>query len=131
MVQWFLGQGALEAEAPIYMVVLMISSLLSIGYLMPVVARAYFEHQLKEMQAPLLCVIPPPSQLLAAFSSFPTPLRDLLLPILGEVTDEYPIPTSQTTPTGLGGLHRLAGHPNILGSRWQPYFLLSLTFVLF
>ena len=90
--KWFLGQGALEAEAPIYMVVLMISSLLSIGYLMPVVARAYFrtpaEKDAHLHEAPLLCVIPLCITAVGCvlLFLFPTPLRDLLLPILGEVT---------------------------------------------
>ena len=40
--KWFLGLGALETGQIIYLVTLLISSLLSIGYLMPVVGRAYF-----------------------------------------------------------------------------------------
>ena len=70
--KWYLVLGAVEAEQMVMMVVLMASSLLSIGYLMPVVARGFF----KELpaagnndhghgdnpgggEAPLLCVLPP------------------------------------------------------------------------
>ena len=90
--KWYLGQGALVAEAPIYMVVLMLSSLLSIGYLMPVVARAYFRKPAEKdsdlHEAPLLCVIPLCITALGCFLLFlfPAPLRELLLPILVEVT---------------------------------------------
>jgi multicomponent Na+:H+ antiporter subunit D len=40
--KWFLGLGALDANQMIFMFVLMASSLLSIGYLMPIVGRAFF-----------------------------------------------------------------------------------------
>lgn len=40
--KWFLALGAAEAHVPIFIGVLMLSSLLSIGYLMPIVARAFF-----------------------------------------------------------------------------------------
>ncbi len=40
--KWFLALGAVQAHQPILVAVLMISSLLSIGYLMPIVARAFF-----------------------------------------------------------------------------------------
>jgi len=59
--KWFLGLGSIEAQAPMYVAVLMVSSLLSVGYLMPIVARAYFrplpddDHS---HEAPLLCVVP-------------------------------------------------------------------------
>jgi multicomponent Na+:H+ antiporter subunit D len=72
--KWYLVLGALDAEQVTMMVVLMVSSLLSIGYLMPVVGNAFFrappvaegdedghgqpldEHR---FEAPLLCVLPP------------------------------------------------------------------------
>jgi multicomponent Na+:H+ antiporter subunit D len=75
--KWYLVLGAVEAERPVMMVVLMASSLLSIGYLMPVVGRAFFraapvehadecdhDNELEENgqgihEAPLLCVLPP------------------------------------------------------------------------
>lgn len=72
--KWFLVLGAIEAGHELFVVVLMLSSLTSIGYLMPVVVRAFFfspegEGQASETQpapgffanlreAPLLCVAP-------------------------------------------------------------------------
>ena len=59
--KFFLGLGAVQAEAPIYLGLLMVSSLLSIGYLMPIVGRAYFrplpegDHS---HEAPWMCVVP-------------------------------------------------------------------------
>jgi multicomponent Na+:H+ antiporter subunit D len=67
--KWFLIVGTADAGQRAMMAVLMASSLLSIGYLMPVVGRGFFrpppaddEHNhdtggIKE--APLLCVLPP------------------------------------------------------------------------
>jgi multicomponent Na+:H+ antiporter subunit D len=40
--KWYLALGAAEIEQPIFVFVLMASSLLSIAYLMPVVVRAFF-----------------------------------------------------------------------------------------
>ncbi len=65
--KWYLVLGAAEAGQPVMVAVLMASSLLSIGYLMPVVSRAFFrrpegsEPRSKRRfdQAPLLCVLPP------------------------------------------------------------------------
>jgi len=68
--KWFLALGAVEGHHAIFVAVLMLSSLLSIAYLMPVVGRAFFFaprddgeprkagfwSNLKE--APLLCVAP-------------------------------------------------------------------------
>jgi len=68
--KWYLALGSAEGPLPGFMVVYMLSSLLSIGYLMPIVVRAFFfspdgsdgesaegtARQLKE--APLLCVVP-------------------------------------------------------------------------
>ena len=72
--KWFLAMGAAEAGQPIFIGVLMISSLLSIAYLMPVVARAFFFEARPDAhgdhhghghaeegglhEAPLLCVVP-------------------------------------------------------------------------
>ena len=60
--KWFLGQGALEAGSWVYMSIFMISSLLSIGYLMPIVGRAYFREPSQKdahiHEAPILCVLP-------------------------------------------------------------------------
>jgi len=65
--KWFLMLGAAEAQQWVMMVVLMASSLLSIGYLMPVVVRGFFRpapvddhHGATGIhEAPLLCVLPP------------------------------------------------------------------------
>ena len=71
--KWFLALGAADAHMPIFIGVLMLSSLLSIGYLMPVVARAFFckasDDDAREaseksgfwggvQEAPMLCVVP-------------------------------------------------------------------------
>jgi multicomponent Na+:H+ antiporter subunit D len=68
--KWFLMLGAAEAHQWVMMAVLMGSSLLSIGYLMPVVVRGFFRpapaddhadhHSATGIhEAPLLCVLPP------------------------------------------------------------------------
>jgi multicomponent Na+:H+ antiporter subunit D len=70
--KWYLMLGTIEAGQLALMVVLMASSLLSIGYLMPVVARAFFRpppadghsdpgdgSKLGIHEAPALCVMPP------------------------------------------------------------------------
>jgi multicomponent Na+:H+ antiporter subunit D len=70
--KWFLMVGAADADRWPMMAVLMASSLLSIAYLMPVVARAFFrpppadDHHGRGhdggsgiREAPLLCVLPP------------------------------------------------------------------------
>ncbi|MEC7984991.1 MAG: proton-conducting transporter membrane subunit, partial [Myxococcota bacterium] len=61
--KWYLCLGALEAEHVIYLVAYMVSSLLSIGYLMPIVGRAYFRKPSKNddshvHEAPWMCVLP-------------------------------------------------------------------------
>lgn len=77
--KWYLGLGAARGDNHIFIFVLMLSSLLSIGYLMPVVIRAFFkapdadehghsEHGHSEHghggaatgvhEAPMLCVVP-------------------------------------------------------------------------
>jgi multicomponent Na+:H+ antiporter subunit D len=67
--KWFLIMGAAEAHRWPMIVVLMTSSLLSIGYLMPVVVRGFFRPAPADdhhgnpgggiHEAPLLCVLPP------------------------------------------------------------------------
>lgn len=90
--KWFLGLGALEAGSWMYMSIYMISSLLSIGYLMPIVGRAYFrkpsERDASLHEAPWMCVLPP---VLTAFGClmlfvFPDFLYDLLSLIFEEVS---------------------------------------------
>ena len=61
--KWYLGMGALDADGIAYLITLMISSLLSIGYLMPIVARAYFrkpsEYDVDHAHEPSwMCVLP-------------------------------------------------------------------------
>ncbi len=61
--KWHLVLGAAEGGAGIYVWVLMLSSLLSIAYLMPVVARAFFAKPPANgpghvSEAPILCVVP-------------------------------------------------------------------------
>ncbi|MEM7586821.1 MAG: proton-conducting transporter membrane subunit [Acidobacteriota bacterium] len=71
--KWFLALGAAEAGQQLIVAVLMISSLLSIGYLMPVVGRGFFSSPAEASEPgdahhddghhaahePLLCVLPP------------------------------------------------------------------------
>jgi multicomponent Na+:H+ antiporter subunit D len=68
--KWYLMMGTAETGQLAMMVVLMASSLLSIGYLMPVVGRAFFRPPPDDAwhghnpgggihEAPLLCVLPP------------------------------------------------------------------------
>lgn len=102
--KWFLGLGALETGHTIYLVTLLISSLLSIGYLMPVVGRAYFrpapahgghgghhghddhghdDHHGEGGEAPLMCVVPLCITAVGCILLFifPEPIQDLLAPI--------------------------------------------------
>ena len=68
--KWYLVLGTAEAVRPEMRAVLMASSLLSIGYLMPVVGRAFFRPPPDDdghghesgggiAEAPFLCVLPP------------------------------------------------------------------------
>ena len=61
--KWYLGMGALDADGLPYLITLLISSLLSIGYLMPIVGRAYFRkpsvHDVEHAHEPSwMCVLP-------------------------------------------------------------------------
>ncbi len=62
--KFHLALGAAQADQVVYVFVLMLSSLLSIGYLMPIVARAFFRAPTREdwqqgiREAPLLCLGP-------------------------------------------------------------------------
>ena len=83
--KWYLCLGALEAEHVIYLVAYMISSLLSIGYLMPIVGRAYFrkssKHDLEHVhEAPWMCVLPLCITAVGCVVLFvyPAPIFDLL-----------------------------------------------------
>ena len=96
--KWYLGLGAAQADQPIFIAVLMISSLLSIGYLMPVVGRAFFlppkswtdeegnEHaaQTERKEGHWTCTVPLSLTALGCvvLFVFAPDLRELLLPIL-------------------------------------------------
>ena len=88
--KWFLIQGAFDAGEPWMVVVFMVSSLLSIGYLMPIVARAYFrplpegeEGGIKD--APILMLLPLCTTALGCFAIFfyANDVYRLLAPIVG------------------------------------------------
>jgi multicomponent Na+:H+ antiporter subunit D len=61
--KWYLALGAAESEQRVFAGVLMLSSLLSVGYLMPIVVRAFFAPprdgagDAGVREAPLLCVV--------------------------------------------------------------------------
>lgn len=92
--KWYLALGAAESGHLVFIAVLMLSSLLSIGYLMPIVVRAFFypdgseqlqRHPRELQEAPLLCVVP---ICVAAVGClvlffFAQHLRSLILPVVG------------------------------------------------
>ncbi len=88
--KWFLVAGAFDAGAPWMAIVFMTSSLLSIGYLMPIVVRAFFrplpegeEDGIKE--APLLMLLPICTTALACIIIFfyADGVYRLLAPVMG------------------------------------------------
>lgn len=100
--KWFLGLGALETGQMFYLITLLVSSLLSIGYLMPVVGRAYFRkakaqpdhghgddhHGASGGEAPLMCVVPLCITAVGCVMLFifPEPIQNLLAPIFESPT---------------------------------------------
>jgi len=96
--KWFLALGAAETGQWVFIAVLMLSSLLSIGYLMPIVGRAFFrppkawtdedgkEHvaQTEYSEGSPLCTVPLCLTAAGCVALFVWggALRDLLLPIL-------------------------------------------------
>ena len=88
--KWFLVNGAVEAGQPLMAAVFMLSSLLSIGYLMPIVVRAFFK-PLPEGEgadvgeAPLLMLLPICTTALLCFVIFffTDAVYDLLAPVVG------------------------------------------------
>ena len=89
--KWFLALGAVETEQAVFVGVLMLSSLLTIGYLLPVVARGFFSapasgpERPKIQEAPLFCVVPlclTAAGCVALFF-FADEIYRLLLPIAG------------------------------------------------
>ncbi len=92
--KWFLVTGALDAGRPWMAGVLMLSSLLSIGYLMPIVVRAFFrplpegeEEGIRE--APLLMLVPICVTALACFVVFfyADSVYELLAPVVFNTAD--------------------------------------------
>jgi multicomponent Na+:H+ antiporter subunit D len=89
--KWYLALGALEADQIVFVAVLMISSLMNIGYLMPVVARAFFATppnpapKMKFNEAPFFCVMPLCITALGCVVLFfyADDLYHMLLPIVG------------------------------------------------
>jgi multicomponent Na+:H+ antiporter subunit D len=88
--KWYLVTGAFEANQPWMAAVFMLSSLLSIGYLMPIVVRAFFrplpegeEEGIRE--APLLMLLPLCATALACFVIFfyAGEVYALLAPVFG------------------------------------------------
>ncbi|QJT07603.1 monovalent cation/H+ antiporter subunit D family protein [Oceanidesulfovibrio marinus] len=63
--KWYLLQGSLQANEPIFVVVILTSGLLNAAYFMPIVYRAFFckpsESQFEAgvKEAPFLCIAPP------------------------------------------------------------------------
>jgi multicomponent Na+:H+ antiporter subunit D len=59
--KWFLGQGVFEAQHLVLLGVLMVSGLLNVGYLFPIVVRAFFKPSKdfdKFAEAPALMLVP-------------------------------------------------------------------------
>lgn len=96
--KWYLALGAADIDQPIFIGVLMLSSLLSIGYLMPIVGRAFFlppkdyvdEHghhhsaQTEYKEGSPLCTVPLCLTALGCLALFfwGGAIRELLLPML-------------------------------------------------
>lgn len=63
--KWYLLQGSLQAQEPVFVIVLLTSALLNAAYFMPIVYRAFFckpsESQFEPgvKEAPFLCMAPP------------------------------------------------------------------------
>ncbi|MGB0618018.1 MAG: proton-conducting transporter membrane subunit [Myxococcota bacterium] len=90
--KWFLVTGAVEAGQPLMAFVFMASSLLSIGYLMPIVVRAFFRESPEPVEgehphgeAPLLMLLPICTTALLCFVVFfyTDAVYDLLAPVFG------------------------------------------------
>jgi len=89
--KWYLALGAAEGHHLVLLGVLMLSSLLSIGYLMPVVIRGFFrepadaDSDAEISEASPLMLVPLCATALASVGLFywAPKIRDLLLPIVG------------------------------------------------
>ena len=77
--KWYLALGTLQADHIVLLIVLMLSSLLSIGYLMPVVVQAFFRNGDGPSdnpgihEAPLLCLIAQSTTALGCIALFVYP----------------------------------------------------------
>ena len=96
--KWFLAMGAVDAGQAVFAGVLMISSLLSIAYLMPVVGRAFFlppkpwvddhghahDAQTERKEADWKCTVPLSLTAIGCVVLFfyAEPIQHLLLPIV-------------------------------------------------
>jgi len=88
--KWFLVTGAVDAGEIVMAAILMLSSLLSIGYLMPIVVRAFFQPLPEGVdnsreEAPLLMLLPICTTALLCFVTFiyADSVYDLLAPVMG------------------------------------------------
>ena len=89
--KWYLALGAAEGERLVFLAVPMLGSLLSVGYLMPVVGRAFFAAPAPGdsggglREAPALCVVPLCLTALGCVALFflAPALRALLAPLAG------------------------------------------------
>jgi multicomponent Na+:H+ antiporter subunit D len=96
--KWYLVMGSFEANQPLMAVVFMLSSLLSIAYLMPIVVRAFFRPypgdgddgaQQDVQEAPLLMLLPICATALACFVIFfyADFVYELLAPVVFQTAD--------------------------------------------
>ena len=93
--KWFMGLGAIDGGNGVYVAVYMVSSLLSIGYLMPVLINAWFKREAvhddhghhDHGEAPLLMVVPLCFTAVGCIALFfgADGLYRLLLPLTGGV----------------------------------------------
>ena len=88
--KWYLILGAFEADQAFFIAVLMISSLLSIAYLLPIITNAFLAPEKSAQldgtirEAPIACLIPillTASGCIVIFI-YPDPFRNLLLQIV-------------------------------------------------
>jgi formate hydrogenlyase subunit 3/multisubunit Na+/H+ antiporter MnhD subunit len=91
--KWFLGLGAVEANSPLFLAVLLISSLLDVVYFFPIVYTAFFGNReggksnlsegRKIKEAPMSMVIPLSITALSSIIfSFPNPVTNAVLDLV-------------------------------------------------
>lgn len=85
--KWYLAEGAAASGQPIFIAVLMISSLLNIAYLLPVAIGSFYLKENEEptsiQEAPLMCLIPLCLTALGGFALFffADPIYQVLQPL--------------------------------------------------